>query len=459
MSKTSENSKNISAVRLARHKSRTRTKIILLFLLAVCVSISVFMAFAWHQKQLLESEFRDIAVYGVESVLLDNVQENIEATALNTASAIADFLYQRDQDIALLAELMPSDESFRLFSESRNSNMIPLYDEITFIDLDGYELFKHVSAGSTKTAFPLNPEKVDITDPVNTFAGMENYWEALQNLQPGEIFVSEVVGANVGDGQRFEGIIRWATPVTGFDDEIAGFVTMALNHDHILNFMYNTAMLTGQDFATSEAVGSYLYIMSNLRTIIAHSRHSYILSSNVIETAASLYASATIPYFTGQYSRDVQQNDNGFGFVVTVIENPDYFLAPAIALDESISNTIDSIFREGALSLIILAACVLVFNVLIACILAFSVSKRNIQPIMVSNVPDSVQIKPPPRQTPSHPKEQAVERDNKISEDAPIVADKPNDLSNTSTSQTAYGNYDVESILKDFNMQDFNGSS
>ncbi|MBV2264282.1 MAG: two-component sensor histidine kinase, partial [Thauera sp.] len=138
----------------------------------------------------------------------------------------------------------------------------PLFLEISFIDLEGRERIKVASATGRKL---LDPALRDITRRENTFIRAETYWPALQALRPGEIHVSRVIGAQVrthwvGDyppararalgkpfapeesgyaglenpvGKRFQGLIRWATPVLR-DGRIAGYVTLALVHAHLM---------------------------------------------------------------------------------------------------------------------------------------------------------------------------------------------------------------------------------
>ena len=90
----------------------------------------------------------------------------------------------------------------------------------------------------------------------------------LAALKPGEIYVSDVIGAYVGSrvistytpesakkagidfqpedsayagkenplGKRFKGLIRWAVAYVR-DGRIVGYVTMALDHDHLMEFV------------------------------------------------------------------------------------------------------------------------------------------------------------------------------------------------------------------------------
>jgi len=342
------------------------------------VAIAAFALVVQHQNTLLSEQLVDTAVEDTKTAIINTTGEKIENIAINTASEIAEFLNQRDQDIMLLSELMPSNESYRVFSENRNSNMIPLYDEITFIDLDGHEMFKYVSDGSTKHNFPMNPETTDITNSTNTFAGRENYWNALQSLRPGEIFVSDVIGTPVGEGQRFEGIIRWATPVLDFDDEIAGFVTMALNHDHLMNIIENTVLFSGVHASNNVGTSrNYMYIRNNSGIIIAHLRHEHILSDasfEVPEHVDTLGISEAIPFFTGQHT---QSNDTDFGFV-SVIANTDDFIAPAVSLEENLNSIVNTQLSENMRFLLMISACIVLVAILIIIILVRAVPTVNI---------------------------------------------------------------------------------
>ncbi|MCL2426358.1 MAG: ATP-binding protein [Oscillospiraceae bacterium] len=371
---------------------RLREKLIIIFALVMIIPVAILTIITWNQMTSFGYALRDISVSDAKTALNDGAIENLERMTTDTALAIADFLHQRDQDILLLAEMMPSDDAFRVFSANRNSplmtmgewrisddgmtweevepfvrnvpevvstnrenndivlgtgfiyrpaeffehyrKMFPLYDEITFIDLDGQELFKYTSSNSTKTNFPMNPELVDVSDRLNTFVRAETFWEALQDLQPGEIYVSDVIGAYVGTnfigmytpgvlsnvpethpnhehlreianlptdefmeaarrqafagkenpiGQRFEGIVRWATPVTDLDGEIWGFVTMALNHDHIMEFVdFITPMSERYSVLSDANSGNYAFIWDYKCRSIAHPRHHSIVGFNPI---------------------------------------------------------------------------------------------------------------------------------------------------------------------------------
>jgi len=223
-----------------------RFKLTIIFMFAMIIPIAILALLSYTQVISLADELRETAIENATEAIEYNAAETLDVLTAERAAIYTNFLHQRDRDILLLANFMPSDEAFRLFSEGRKGvlatqqEMIPLYDEITFIDLYGQEIFKFVHPDSPKVNFPLNPDLLNVSAEANTYMGAETYWGAIQSLEHGEIFVSDVIGTYVSTNQNtrhFEGIIRWVTPVVDFNGEIWGFVTMALNYDHILNIV------------------------------------------------------------------------------------------------------------------------------------------------------------------------------------------------------------------------------
>ncbi|MCL2548016.1 MAG: response regulator, partial [Symbiobacteriaceae bacterium] len=187
-----------------------------------------------------------------------------------------------------------------------------------------------------------------------TYVKAEGYFEELRKLAPGEIYVSDVIGAYVGTnyigmytpgvlknvptthpnhaqlqeianlpadqfiaaaktqayagkenpvGQRFEGIVRWATPVTDENGTILGYVTMALNHDHIMEFVdYVTPMLERYVTLPSAFEGNYAFIWDYQCRSICHPRHHSIVGYN------PLTGEPQVPWLEGSlaYERDYQ---------------------------------------------------------------------------------------------------------------------------------------------------------
>lgn len=179
----------------------------------------------------------------------------------------------------------------------------PLFVEMTYIDLDGNEKIKvttgDLTAKSTK----------NVVDRSNTFVGAETYFAELKKLRSGDIYVSEVIGAYVPTdvigpylpaaldkagkpfqpqtsayagtenplGRRFRGIVRWAMPVVEHG-RIAGYVTLALDHDHIRQFS-DRLMPTGERYTPiADAIkGNYAFLWDHRSRSISHPRDYFIV--------------------------------------------------------------------------------------------------------------------------------------------------------------------------------------
>lgn len=348
---------------------KMRPRLILIFILVKVIPLILVTVIAWHQISNLGIVLREIAVEDSSEALNASAVENIERITTDTAMAVARFLYERDDDILYLAALAPSQEAYEAFSSSKSGTIfqtgewtlsesgdawvqedtskaetldvvstnsenndkdgfhyrepdnyesveIPLYDEITYIDLNGQELVKYVAPDSPKVNYPLSTQKRDVSRKENTYVKAETYFDELSNLAPGEIYVSDVIGAYVGtnyigmytpdnvvaaaetrgydilydpddqayagaenpNGIRFEGIVRWATPVTDDNGEIIGYVTLALNHDHIMEYVDHITPMTERYTEIPSAYeGNYAFIWDYQCRNICHPRHHSIV--------------------------------------------------------------------------------------------------------------------------------------------------------------------------------------
>ncbi|GHU61693.1 hypothetical protein AGMMS49983_01860 [Clostridia bacterium] len=80
------------------------------------------------------------------------------------------------------------------------------------------------------------------------------------------------------NGIRFEGIVRWATPVTEEGGEIIGYVSFALNHDHIMEFVDHVTPMTERYTELPDAfAGNYAFIWDYQCRNICHPRHHSIV--------------------------------------------------------------------------------------------------------------------------------------------------------------------------------------
>jgi len=348
------------------------TKLIVLFLCINVIPLILLTFLAWRQFVTLGGHLAGIATNDTSVALNRMATENIERMTTDMARVVADFLYARDNDIIFLSGLPPNEDSYASFIKSKlgrlrvkgnwelapdgkswiladapvsastgglssnvenndmdgfhyrqpdlfNFNLVPLYDEITFVDLEGNEIIKVTSSSSSKVHYPLGEEKKNVSIRENTYIKAETYFNELSSLKPGEIFVSDVIGAYVGsnyigmyvpdmvnaaanargydieyapekqayagkenpNGQRFEAIVRWATPVTGSNGEITGYVTFALNHDHIMEFVdYITPMNERYTELPSAFEGNYAFVWDYKCRSICHPRHHSIVGFN-----------------------------------------------------------------------------------------------------------------------------------------------------------------------------------
>ncbi len=179
----------------------------------------------------------------------------------------------------------------------------PLYLEMTFVGLDGKERVK------VTTSDHVSPALKDVSIRANTYAKAETYFNELKKLKPGEIYVSDVIGTYVGSkiigpytpdaaaekgiaydpensayagmenpvGKRFKGIIRWATPVVK-EGRVTGWVTLALNHDHLMSFTDSIVPTEERYRNINDASnGNYAYIWDHKGRSIVHPRHHSIV--------------------------------------------------------------------------------------------------------------------------------------------------------------------------------------
>ena len=343
-------------------------KLLVLFLIIKIVPLILLASIAWWEFLKLGTLLQQYSVEKSTEALNDMATENIERLTTDTAQAIATFLYRRDADILYLSRLNPSWENYNNFIERRTGRIIdqgewelagdgkkwinddiptaaepdikstnkenndrdgfhyrtpdnlpyktiPLYDEVTFIGLDGTEIIKVCAKNSTKKNYPMSRQLKNVSNRFNTYIKAETYFTKLRSLKPGEIYVSDVIGAYVGtnyigmytpnsveeasksrgydieyepykqayagsenpNGQKFEGIIRWAAPVIDRDGNKIGYVSFALNHDHIMEFVDHITPMTQRYIKMPSAFeGNCAFIWDYNCRNICHPRHHSI---------------------------------------------------------------------------------------------------------------------------------------------------------------------------------------
>lgn len=349
-----------------------KAKLIIVFILIKVLPLLAIAWFSWNQlavvvqkmgqsieettqdSQAMSSKIIELATADSIKALDEKSRESIERLAADTAHNVARFLQERDLDILDAATLEPTLEKYQDFLKTkhtsvtrhpafelnasgdgwvpsnedvqsqeiiraRNSNnetafhylppatknnliKKPLYLEMTFVDLSGQEKVK------VTTSDIVDKKLQDISNSENTFCKAEKYFHHLKNLQSGEIYVSEVIGAYqktdlIGTyskaraekagipftpedsgyagkenpvGKRFEGLVRWAIPVES-KGEIVGYVTLALDHEHIMEFTDYTIPTEERYSMISDAgSGNYTFMWDFLGRNISHPRDYFI---------------------------------------------------------------------------------------------------------------------------------------------------------------------------------------
>jgi diguanylate cyclase (GGDEF)-like protein len=353
-------------------KLSVRVRLILLFIAIKVLPLVLLVWIAWSQTQATGDHLKeqihglvgtaddaihqvgDQAVDDAVNALDNRARDEIERLTTDTARRVAEFLYARDADILLVSSNEPNEAAYRNYVEKKNRIVVvhgnwrlnkegtgwepesvppadsyvaepgsrdnatsfhyrppvnfktvnlPLYLEMTFVGLDGKERVK------VTTSPIMNPKLEDITQRRNTFAKAESYFQELQKLKPGEVYVSDVIGTYVGTkiigkftpqaaekrgipfepeknaysgkenpvGQRFQGIVRWAAPVLK-QGRIIGWVTLALNHDHLMSFTDHIVPTDERYRDINDAFdGNYAFIWDYKGRSIVHPRHHSIV--------------------------------------------------------------------------------------------------------------------------------------------------------------------------------------
>jgi signal transduction histidine kinase len=356
--------------------SGIRGKLIAIFVLIKVIPLILLAGFAWHATSRLGGDVSAKAggmadamlttIRSMGSTVTDDSiraldlrsREAIEALTTDVARQIAAFLHDRDRDILQAASLAPSAAEFKRFIAqhrrplhqhgpwqlaadgksweavtpvSRAAKVTrpvltdnardfharppeylgeieqrPLFVEMTLVGLDGRERIKVTSGNLTDKTLK------NVADPANTFVRGEHYFAELKALKPGEIYVSDVVGAYVPThvigaylpaalekagkpfkpeesayagtenpvGKRFRGIVRWATPLLE-NGRITGYVTLALDHDHIRQFSDRLMPTEERYTPIADAIkGNYAFIWDHHGRSISHPRDYFIVGRN-----------------------------------------------------------------------------------------------------------------------------------------------------------------------------------
>ena len=199
---------------------------------------------------------------------------------------------------------------------------IPIYKEVSFFDVKGDEKYK-IST--------INKRKVNVFDKTNTYLKAENFKNEVELLRKNDIYVSDVIGEYVSSkfigkftkekadklgvdfnpeenayagkenpvGKRFEGIVRFITPVYKENKKI-GYLSLALDHRHIMEFT-DSINPTGDNIKqdiSDASLGNYAFMWDQEGRNITHPRNYFIMG----------YDSNTGERVPGWISKDIQES-------------------------------------------------------------------------------------------------------------------------------------------------------
>ncbi len=227
------------------------------------------------------------------------IQDALELQAVLTAKSLTVFLEQREQDLIRLKEVRPSAKNFLLFSRQNsreiwkrigtNENpgekhlLIPLYKEVSFVDVRGMEKIKIVN----NRVLPAEKLK-NVRFPQNTTYKTETYFQKTLHLKANEMYVGHLAGFHVSkqeqlgratrvedavEGKEYDGVIRFAAPVYA-KGYLQGIVVLGLDHRHLMEFTQH--ILPNQKMTTvfpSYMSGNYAFMFDDRGWIITHPKY------------------------------------------------------------------------------------------------------------------------------------------------------------------------------------------
>ena len=193
-----------------------------------------------------------------------------------------------------------SKEFHKIIKQNVRKKVIPIYKEITFYKPNGQVIYKISSIDTTLK---------NISDKNNTYLHAEDYFKEAKKLKQNKIYVSKVIGeylpspvigsftkpkaqakgikfepqkyAYAGKenpvGKKFSGIIRFVTPVYK-NSKLQGYLTLALDHRHIMNFTDFRDPLSPKPLNIPDASnGNYAFMWSSDFECISHPRDYFIV--------------------------------------------------------------------------------------------------------------------------------------------------------------------------------------
>ncbi|MDO6460016.1 EAL domain-containing protein [Granulosicoccaceae sp. 1_MG-2023] len=258
------------------------------------VQLAALEADAPHYGEFLDSRQRYVPEHGPWRLNADgDGWEAAQTAAAQTGPAVTARLPDNAREFHYTAPFKPYQQTLK-----------PQYLEAAFVDLQGHEQIR-VTRGDLLG----EPVLRDLSERSNTFLKADYWFPRAAALGDGEIYVSEVIGAYVGSpligsytpekvaqagvpfepeqaayagkenplGKRFRGIVRWVKPVLR-DGQRVGYVTLALDHAHLMAFTDHRVPTPERFSDISDAgSGNYAFMWDYLGRNISHPRDYFIV--------------------------------------------------------------------------------------------------------------------------------------------------------------------------------------
>jgi hypothetical protein len=255
-------------------------------LIVIPLSLMAFLIANGMFKLGVTIKERTVNVLDVKS------QEDIKARAQNTANQVASFLMECKKDLQVATIIPATEVVYKQFIDENKKPLwvkangkiqqavVPIYKELALIDKNGNEQIKIVDNKVVPAA-----QLVNVSDPANTTYKREEYFAKTRNLNKGEIYVSPVTGwyvnkAAFDKGERFNGIIRFATPI--FNQEgFAGIIVMSLDYRHLAQLTDQLVPTQAERvFETDPSTGNYAYMVDYRGYVVSHPADYHIVGLN-----------------------------------------------------------------------------------------------------------------------------------------------------------------------------------
>jgi signal transduction histidine kinase len=220
--------------------------------------------------------------------------------AQHVADTVSDFLRNCESDVLFLASSNLDQQTLLNFYVNRRGEiwerqgapetprdlrlLIPLYRSIAIIDKNGKESLV-IRDGSILPVQQLR----DMSHPDQTEFKHETYFDEIKKLKKREVYVSHLTGFHVSrqeqlagaaepelavNGAKYQGVIRFGSPLFDARGDFNGMVVISLDHRHLMEFSQHID--PGRNFSTvfpSYKSGNYAFLFDDQGWIITHPKY------------------------------------------------------------------------------------------------------------------------------------------------------------------------------------------